>query len=248
MNEPGRDSRARKRHRSWCFTIASTVEVPILFPNWRPELDLSYINYAICQPERAASGLVHIQGYLQLKNPQTLERVKLILDRNHAHLEVARGTPAENRAYCSKEETQLAEPWEYGDLPQPGHRSDIDDFIEALRSNGGKLDFSETSQCKQVLLRPGGVSQLLRSFHNPARAEDTPLRVFVLYGAPGTGKSRGVRDSALVRGYRLHVFLPPKSGTLWFDGYDNQEVALIDDFADDIPYPLMLRLMDRYDK
>jgi len=37
-----------------------------------------------------------------------------------------------------------------------------------------------------------------------------------------------------------------KDNTPWWDGYRQQQVIMIDDFEDDIPYRTLLKMIDRY--
>jgi len=64
----------------------------------------------------------------------------------------------------------------------------------------------------------------------------------VFWGDSGVGKSRKVRDMD------QNVFNVPvhESGTCWFDGYQDQETILFDDFYGGISYSLMLRFLDGY--
>jgi hypothetical protein len=52
-------------------------------------------------------------------------------------LEVAKGSPSQNRDYCSKSETAVLDSFvEYGELPGgKGCRSDIKEFVEAVKRN-----------------------------------------------------------------------------------------------------------------
>ena len=69
-------------------------------------------------------------------------------------------------------------------------------------------------------------------------------RVIVLYGDTGVGKTRSV-----FRAHDIHsIYTLEKVGghELWFDGYTNQEVLLIDDFYGWVKYHCLLRLLDGY--
>lgn len=243
---------AKARSRAWCFTYNSTPEHLLLLPAWQPEFLQALPDdvYVVCQLERApATGQLHIQGYIHFPQPKTMSGVKKFCSNEQLHLEKPGGSPAQNKTYCTKEDTRVdgTEPFEHGELPQQGKRTDIATFVSELTASSGSLDASNPEHLQHVLLRPSGVRALQQLLAVPARPASTPPQVFVLWGAPGTGKSRAVRDFAAGHGLALHVFLPANHGKLWFDGYTNQPVALYDDFQDDIPYPLLLRMLDRYE-
>ena len=70
---------------------------------------------------------------------------------------------------------------------------------------------------------------------------------FVFWGAPGTGKTHRVITSLR----RLHAtaywFRPGVNGA-WFDGYDPlvHNAVVFDEFKGQVPYTLMLALLDKY--
>jgi len=76
----------------WSFTINNYDENDT-FPD-------QLASYLIEAHELGESGTPHIQGYVQLKTPLTLNQMKQLCPT--AHFEVARGTPFQNFLYCAK--------------------------------------------------------------------------------------------------------------------------------------------------
>ena len=66
----------------------------------------------------------------------------------------------------------------------------------------------------------------------------------MLKGPSGSGKSRYVWEQHP----DLYTLDPPQCSnqSVWFDGYDGQDVLLIDDFDGWLSYKFLLRLLDRY--
>lgn len=63
----------------------------------------------------------------------------------------------------------------------------------------------------------------------------------ILWGAPGTGKTRHVYD------YHNHEKIYKHDGGSWFDGYQAHDVVLFDDFTgSDFKLTYLLKLCDRY--
>lgn len=63
--------------------------------------------YMVGQLERSpTTGKRHVQAYVVFVRPQQLSAVKRLFGT--AHLEISRGSPADNKAYCSKEDTRVA--------------------------------------------------------------------------------------------------------------------------------------------
>lgn len=58
------------------------------------------------QLERSpTTGKRHVQAYVVFVRPQQLSAVKRLFST--AHLEVSRGSPQDNKTYCTKEETRV---------------------------------------------------------------------------------------------------------------------------------------------
>lgn len=86
-----------------------------------------------------------------------------------------------------------------------------------------------------------GIDKLKNLQYKPVQRD---IRVYVLIGPPGCGKTRHVYDGHDINDiYKLNT---NSNGTLWFDGYTNQTVLLIDDFKGWIKYTDLLTILDRY--
>lgn len=98
------------RHRSYCFTINNYTWDDI------DQFLLIECKYKCFGFETGKNQTEHMQGYIQFHNAMRFASVKKMLPR--AHLEVAKGTPAQNIAYCSKEGEE--DFYEFGDKPNEG--------------------------------------------------------------------------------------------------------------------------------
>jgi hypothetical protein len=84
----------------------------------------------IYQPEYTKEGQLHYQGYVQFtKQVNGLQRVKEIIDDNTAHIKVTKGTPYQNKRYCTKERSSAGEPVEVGSV------RDADSGWQDIRNN-----------------------------------------------------------------------------------------------------------------
>lgn len=106
--------------RGWCFTTNNYDDddiIDVLNTN------ADYICFGL---EVGEQGTPHIQGYLYWKNAISFNTVKGLLIKSH--IEKARGSPQQNIDYCSKDNDF----YEFGDRPNQGSRSDIDDLKEDI--------------------------------------------------------------------------------------------------------------------
>lgn len=95
------------------------------------------IIYYLFQLEAApATGQLHYQGFLRLTNAVGLKFVKKLFGEWQPHLETCRGSEAQNITYCSKEESRVAGPWEYGERAKQGERSDLQAAVQSILQGG----------------------------------------------------------------------------------------------------------------
>lgn len=223
------------RARSWLFTINNPTTS-------RANIETSvtkhqHFRYLVYQSEEGDKGTPHWQGYIEFKAPMRFNAVKLLLG-GRAHIETRRGTRTEARNYCMKEDSRIAGPWEHGDWNQePGKRSDLSEAADMLKTGSSMKQLAETMPA--VFCRYFKGLKELQQMLTPARTG--PVKVSLLYGVTGAGKTRAAMGLP-------NVF--KKDGSdMWFDGYAGEEVLLIDDFAGSrsrITLSFMLNLMDQY--
>lgn len=71
---------------------------------------------------------------------------------------------------------------------------------------------------------------------------DWPTEMHILWGEPGTGKTRSVWE----KGLTVFPMPQPQGSSIWFDGYEGQDILLLDDYYGWLPLHLILKLGDRY--
>lgn len=221
------------RPRSVCFTLNNPSENEILRLQ---ENVRTNSKYCIFQPEQGANGTRHLQGYISNDKPTTFRKWKEIIG-TRAHIEAARGTAEENKAYCTKEDTRAGEPWEHGSVPSPGRRSDLDGIIAAARDVS--LPMADVLEANpEAYMRYYKGLQSIRSISFGRR--DFKTVIFWYWGPTGTGKSRRAHEEAPDAYWK-------QGGTKWWCGYDGHADVIIDDYRRDLcSFNELLRLFDRY--
>lgn len=231
-----------KRSRSFCLTVNNYDNDYCDKLKTFIESELSSnLEYAIYGFETASTGTKHIQGYIYFKNARSWSSVLKSItfdDLIKPHLEIAKGSPSQNRVYCSKE-NQFHE---FGKLPSQGARSDLQIIREDLK-NGKKL--KDMLEDRDLSLKSIQYIENIRHFY------DTPRNfkpyVIWIYGDSGLGKSR--LSAKLAQNYDTYILNPSSDGRskMWFDGYDNQEIMIINDFRSEMfNFSFLLNLLDRY--
>lgn len=210
----------------WCFTLNH----PTAAEEAAVKALAEEAKYLVCGREVGEQGTPHLQGFVNLKKKKRLTTMKKLLPR--AHFEPARGSDEDNKKYCSKGGNLLIE---HGDPCGPGKRTDL--HLACSLIAAGESMRSVAEQHPETFVKYFRGLQQLKLLLTP-RPRDFKTEVCVLIGPPGVGKSR------LVRAGRDDAYWKPRGK--WWDGYDGQEVVILDDFYGWIPFDEMLRIMDRY--
>lgn len=223
------------KHRSYCFTINNPE-----LGTWSRLVALEP-KYLICGFETApTTGTKHVQGYISFKNARSFNSVRMSIG---GHVEVAKGSAEENFKYCSKEGNFLEFP-SHEAMPKDPVKQGV---VEIERwENAWTLAIA--GQIEEIdadirLRQYGTLRNVFRDYQvRPADlVGDGSLKVGIwLHGSSGCGKSRWARD------HFPDAYLKPCSK--WWDGYQDQETVIIDDFdkRHDVLIHHMKIWVDRY--
>jgi len=211
--------------RGWVFTVN----------NYSHEEDKSInelgsaegTRYLVFGREKGENGTPHLQGYIELRSVARLSGVKKLIPR--AHWEARKGTPDEAEKYCKKE----GDYQEFGVPLAQGKRRDLEEVASMVRDGASMREVDAVAPALAVQYHRGLMAMMSRQMKD--RAE--PPEVVWLWGLTGTGKTREA-----VEGPSFYM----KDGTKWWDGYEQQEKIVIDDFDGSWPFRDFLRLLDRY--
>jgi len=228
------------RPRSVCYTLNNPTEEDKVNLKSLITKYAEVFKYHVFQYERGANGTLHVQGFIQAKNPTYFNTWKRHLS-TRAHIEATRGTPQQARAYCTKDDTR--EPgtliYEEGEIPSPGKRNDILAFAEALQEDGRTLRSVVEEFPEQFLRFPNAHKQFRFAL---CKQRDFKTKVFWFFGATGTGKSFKIRELAPDAYWK-------SCDNHWFDGYDpiaHLDIVFDDYRADFCKFSQLLRYFDEY--
>jgi len=219
---------------NWCFTLNNYTEDEY---NTILAACESHGKYFIIGKEIADTGTPHLQGFVSFRRRRDFKHVLDIFGAR-CHLEAARGTPKQNRIYCSK----TGEFTEGGTIPQEGRPKSRDEIASAFASS---LDGGNGGLAKFAYLHPGAWyysgTTLLRNAQLLIQPEHRPsISVKWIYGKPGAGKSRYAHE-------QLPESYLKEPRTKWWNGYMHQKTCIIDDFGPNgIDINHLLRWFDRY--
>lgn len=192
-------------------------------------LKLDDYQYLIYQVEKGKEGTEHIQAFIYYKNPRVWPKKKYPT----AHIEKAKSFQASIK-YCSKEDTRVRGPYEFGEKPEQGRRTDLEDLAKKI-IDGASIEQVARESPEQFIRYSRGLTALKTVIQANRTTKPT---VIWLWGLSGVGKTKYVHDR--------HTDIYIKDGTQWWDGYEQNEAILVDDFDGRWPFKDFLRFLDRY--
>lgn len=214
-----------QRHRSWCFTVnnySSEDEHQLQTQECRAK-------FLVYGREKApGTGTPHLQGYIQMKNSQTLLYMKEHVHAT-AHWEPAKGKPIDNWNYCTKDQDYF----HFGEVPKQGKRSDIQTAKQIISEGGSLLQVAEETNSYQALKH----AELYLKLKEKARNQQ--VTVYWFYGPTGVGKTKEASQMC------PNAYWHP--GGKWWEGYDGEKEVIIDDFRqEDWSITTLLKMWQPY--
>ena len=224
------------KRRAWVLTLNNyTAEDE---SNWITLGNSRQVRYLVFGREVGVENHVpHLQGYIYFHNPKYWTQTIKFLDNERIHIEAAMGTPEQNTAYCTKDDSFQ----EIGEPPQQGKRADIAK-VKKLVKEGKTMpeiieDESTTSyqslRCAELLMK-----------YTKMPERDEPPHVTWICGPTGLGKTRMAFNEAKATGLDIWK----SAGNLrWWEGYYGQKCVIIDEFRRDFcKFHELLQILDRY--
>lgn len=117
-----------------------------------------------------------------------------------------------------------------------GKRNDLARAVSALEAGSSLSDVARESP--EVFVRYGRGLRDYVNVRGLVKSRDFKTHVIVLVGEPGSGKSRFANE------YPGTKYWKPRGQ--WWDGYNGEDVVILDDFYGWVPYDELLRVCDRY--
>lgn len=231
--------------KSWCYTVQlAQVNMGghqgVAFSaedwneRWAEAVGTGRFDYAVYQLETAPeTGRIHGQLFVKWANKVRWAQANSCDLFQHdgitgVHTEKAK-FPDEARAYCMKEETRFAGPYEFGVWVAMGRRSDLEKIYDMVRERATSYEILDAA--------PASFIRYSRGIERAQLLVPPPLvcrrrEVYLCYGESGCGKSYFARMVAKRGGGGDASRMWIRAGTFgWFDGYMGQRVALFDEFA-----------------
>lgn len=210
--------------KSWCFTLNNYTDEDECIIK---EFEYNYLVYG--REIAPTTKTPHLQGFVTFKKSMRLSGLKTLHEK--IHWIVAKGSKEQNRVYCCKE-GQFFE----SQPSKQGERTDLTLLADSIKTKGLKKAIEENPG--SFIRYHSGMTKFAESLH-----DDTPRNfkpeVYWIYGKSGCGKTKYVSEKEKDLWW---------SGVdlKWWQGYNNQEAVVFDDFRGDMcKFRWLLRLLDR---
>lgn len=152
-------------------------------------------------------------------------------------------------AYCQKE-PRIAGPWRHGTIEsEQGKRSDILELRDALRADPFNISrvVEDDKLVKPMVRMASGARMLQQHFQKQQSMEHRDVKVFIVWGKSGVGKSYDAMERAAGNYFRATQKGGSEGKELNFDAYDGETTLILDDFRGSWCKPdLFLLLCDKY--
>ena len=237
--------------RKYQLTINNPAEKGITRDTIKQSLaELSTVYWAISDEIGIEEHTPHTHVFVMLRSPVRFSRMKRLFPT--AHIEVAHGTAAENKAYIEKsgkwadtekQDTSIPGTFEEsGELPsEPEKAASVSEAILSMIADGA-------SNAEIITKYPTAMNRLqhieaARQTLLGERFRDTwrTLEITYIWGETGSGKTKSVMEEyGYGNVYQVTNYLHP------FDTYSGQDVLLLDEFRSSIMAADMLKYLDGY--
>ncbi len=219
--------------RNWSFTDFSLVNWDEFFKLHEDKVRFIAWGEEICPSTQNT----HYQGWIQLFNKKTLGGMKKLMG-GQVHLESTRGTPEQNDIYCKKDGKYSTR----GKFISQGERTDLQGTYNRIMDGSITLrDVAEEDFGTYCRYRNGFKDAQIWADAKLSR-EFRKVEVIVHAGATGTGKTRFAMEAHASE----KIFKVEGSEMTWFDGYQGEDVLVIDDYSNDVKITRLLNLLDGY--
>lgn len=220
--------RKQNRGRFYCFTLNNPDGVPTLATFGE------HARYLIYGHEVGERGTEHLQGYVQFDQAVAFSTVCGALPE--AHFEPAKGTPEQNRVYCTKDGIFVEE----GEMVAgQGARSDLNAVVTAIRQQGYSMK-RVAEEFPEVYIRTYRGIKAWKTEVSRKRDSAYPITIRIIIGPSGSGKTRAAVE---LGGPDAYWKFPGK----WWDGYDGHKTVVWDEFrGGSYVFSELLRVLDRH--
>lgn len=193
------------------------------------------VRYAIWQFELGEELTPHIQGYIEFNRSVRRAAVVKLDGMGRAYVDVRRGSREQAREYCSKPDSRIDGPYEWGEWKSggQGRRSDLAEVGAAVLRGDDILTIINQFPT-QFIRYSAGITRALTYLTKP---RNHLTKLTLILGKPGLGKTHWVKAT-----YPTAYWKQPSN---WWCGMANAKTVVLDEFYGWLQPDRLLRLADQ---
>ena len=223
-----------KTSRKWCFTcFKMDTDFAQIFKEYHDIIRFLIIGQEICPKTKKQ----HWQGYIQMYDPCRLTKIQFIFE-DKCHLESQRGNDFQASDYCKKDKKYIS----FGTPTKQGARTDLENLKKIINNNASHMECYNEHFSSYLKYR--GYFDKYRECLTRERAKKfRNVEVEILSGPTRSGKTRKYlynEDGS----YNDSAFKINCNDLDWFDGYEGQEILILDEFKNQVKLTKLLDLLD----
>ena len=228
----------RRKAKCWTCTLNNPEYTDDEFDAYLKSIE--QLQHFTFQRECGENGTEHFQYFIVFEIAKHFTTVKKYFPR--AHLEISKGTKAENVAYCSKPETRVAgaKVYQYGTLVEERTRTDIANILAMIDSGLTILEIKKQYRPQFLMFRKKFETERNDYLKEKFGYIYRDLTVAYIHGTTRVGKSK-----ALAEKYGYHNFFRVTSyDQRAFDNYDGQDIIVFEEFRSSFKISDVLNFLD----
>ncbi len=226
-----KNKQTQQQSRTWCFTDFELLDFNKIYVENKDIIRAIGIGSEKCPKTNRR----HFQGHIQFINKKRMGGVKSIFGTKKVHLEMCRGTIAQNIAYCTKDGTYSL----YGNFIGQGHRTDLESIKHKLDTGSTMKNIADDHFGDYIRYHHG-----LQAYKKMVDKERTTkfreIDVTLVCGPTNTNKTRNAVEK------NENAFKITGKNLKWWDGYEQEETLIIDEYNNDIGITELLNILDGY--
>lgn len=190
---------------------------------------MEHFKYCIFQLEKGEEEQTpHFQGFISFVVGKRFKTMKNLLP--FAHIEKAKGSNTQCRDYCSKKDTRVKGPFEFGKFAEERERTDIKEFLEMVKVGATEDELMELFPVL-YLREMNKINSIFATKYNKYKTKCRNINVTYIYGKSGVGKTSAVRNKlGLEDSFWIHHY-----DNAMFTNYNFQDNLVFDEFSGKIP-------------
>ena len=228
------------RNRKWTFTcnyktceFVTDNDLETLLKSLE---GIRYYRFILEKSEKNEN--LHRHGFLYFKNYVDFYSIQTTL--NQCHIEVLKGDHKSFFSYIEKSLNKGFKLIEWGVPPSQGKRTDLAEIMAMSRALVPIKDIRDSFP-SQFIRNRANIEKTHYDFLTEKYLKSSRnINVIYMYGKTGTGKTTYVLKKYNYNVFRVTNYKHP------FDGYQDEQVILFEEFRDSLPISEMLNYLDKH--